>query len=320
MACFHPIHGFRGVDGKFKTSRSGAYRDLPLTISCGQCSGCRLEYSRQWAVRATHEAQTCRADNKPTSFITLTYDDDNLPVDGSLDVSHWQLFAKRLRKKIGPFRFLHCGEYGEQTFRPHYHALIYGYDWIKDRKFWDRTKNGHSLYRSDSLEETWGKGMCPIGDLTFESAAYVARYAMKKQTGVLAKALYGWERKADKLIKSVAYKGKDRPSGELVEQWGYEYKPPYITMSRRPGLGARWLEKYKSDVYPCDEVIINGKQGRPPAYYDRLLERDDPKLHQTLKVRRRLAGSKHDDNNTYDRLAVRETVTNARISVLTRKI
>lgn len=214
---------------------------------------------------------------------------------------------------------MHCGEYGEQTWRPHYHALIYGHDWLADRKLWSKS-NDFPLYRSPSLEKVWGKGQCLIGSLTYESAGYVARYSMKKQTGAVAKALYGWERKPDTLIKSVKHKGDDLPSGELVENWGYEYKPPYMTTSRRPGLGAGWLAKYKSDVYPDDEVIINGIRARPPAYYDKLLEADDPKLLSTLKSIRKAQGSKHEENNTYDRLEIREKVLIAKTTALNRRI
>jgi hypothetical protein len=97
-----------------------------------------------------------------------------LPEDGSLDVSHFQIFMKRLRHRVKPLkiRFFHCGEYGDKTRRPHYHALIFGY-----KVLFKKQKSG-DLFTSDMLAKCWGKGHCLVGDLTFESAAYVARYVV----------------------------------------------------------------------------------------------------------------------------------------------
>lgn len=280
-----------------------------MTIACGQCWGCKLEKARQWAIRATHEAQL----HEITSFITLSYDEEHLPPDKSIDVGHWQNFAKRLRHRIGPFRFLHCGEYGRADpklihggKRPHYHALIYGYDWSKDRYFW-KMSNGFRIFRSPSLEKIWTYGHCYIGSLTTESAGYVARYTLKKQSGPDAKTEYGWEEKS-----------VDRDTGEI--KFGHIRRPPYITMSRNPGLGANWLKKYKADVYPCDEVLLNGVRSRPPTYYDKLLERDDPKLMQTLKSKRKYQASLQASEQTYDRLEVRERVNKARTERLHRPL
>ncbi len=135
VACYHPIHGFRGLDGTFKGSRTGAFRDKPMTISCGQCSGCRLEKSRQKAVQGLHELKT--TPDRRSCYLTLTFDNEHLPEDLSLDKAHWQNFAKKVRNRIGKFRYLQCGEYGEPTedndyiARPHYHAICYGIDFLK---------------------------------------------------------------------------------------------------------------------------------------------------------------------------------------------
>lgn len=276
-------------------SRKGAWVDRPVTVSCGQCVSCRLERSRQWAIRCIHEAQL----HEKNSFITLTYDQDHIPADGSLDVSHWQKFAKRLRKNIGPFRFLHCGEYGESNFRPHYHACIFGLDFRDDSQIYQH-KTGYDVRTSPALTETWGKGFCTVGDLTFESAAYVARYVMKKIGGPMA---------------DEHYRRIDVDTGEETH-----VKREYVTMSRRPGLGSDWIDRYESDVYPDDFVVHENHKLRPPKFYDRRLEEKNPKSYEELKTQRVQRALKHAENNTPERLDVRRKITDARLGQLPRSL
>ena len=171
------------------------------TVACGQCVGCRLERSRQWAIRCVHESQM----HEQNCFITLTYSDEFLPENGSLQLKHFQDFMKRLRFHVGGgIRFFHCGEYGEENGRPHHHAIIFNHDFA-DKKVW-KTNNGVVLYRSKILEELWPYGFATVGCVSFESAAYVARYITKKVNGDMADS---------------HYLGRE---------------PEYITMSRRPGV------------------------------------------------------------------------------------
>lgn len=285
MACFSPLTGYRSRSGlKLTFRKSEGYIDQPVKVACGQCRGCRKEKARQWAVRCMHEAQM----HARKCFLTLTYSEEKLPADRSVNVRHWQLFAKRLRKEKGPFRFYHCGEYGETTGRPHYHALIYGLDFYETRERWKKSGNGHWLYIDQVLNELWSHGHVYIGELTHESAAYCARYTMKKLSGDTAETEYG-ER-------------VDPDTGEV----SFYRARPYSTMSRRPGIGHGWLEKFKGDVYPSDEVIANGRKTKPPTYYDSKLEEEDPELLESIKAERRKNGNKHKSNNTPDRLAVRE--------------
>jgi len=221
--------------------------------------------------------------NERNSFITLTYDSDQLPENGSLDVSHWQKFAKRLRKKSA-FRFFHCGEYGDENKRPHYHAILFGLDFSDDQVLIKEGKWG-SLYTSPSLEKTWGKGYVTVGEATWQSAAYVARYIMKKVTGKDAEEHYG---------------GKT---------------PEYTTMSRRPGLGNSWFDKYNEDIYPHDEVIINGKPMRPPKYYDSLIPETD---RANYRAQRRQRAAKRD--NSEQRLKAREAITESKLTRLRRTV
>ncbi len=303
MACYHPITAWRSKQLNPTGKRSLVFQikdaidDDPVVIPCGQCVGCRLERSRQWAIRCVHEASLYDSN----CFITLTYNDDCLPSDRSLDVREFQLFMKRLRKKYGSkIRFFHCGEYGEQYGRPHYHACLFNFD-FPDKELWKTTKTGDRLYTSESLQALWPFGYSTIGDVTFESAAYVARYIMKKVTG----------EKADDHYVSV-----DKSTGEVLGK----RKPEYTTMSRRPGLGKAWLERFNADVYPGDFVVLNGKKMRPPKYYDAQLQASDPYLFEQLKDNRELLSYEHIDNCTPDRLLVRETVQLARLKNLPREL
>lgn len=302
MPCYKPLEAWRGRELNPKTgkypmvfNRNQGYSDLPSQkLPCGRCIGCRLERSRQWAIRCVHEAQL----HEQNCFITLTYSPENLPFPPSLDVRHYQLFMKRLRKKYGSnIRFFHCGEYGDQLGRPHYHACLFGFD-FPDKVHWKTTKRGDRLYTSESLNKIWGKGYAIIGDVTFESAAYVARYITKKITGDAA---------ADH------YERHDPDTGEL-----YSLKPEYTTMSRRPGIAKDWYDKYSSDVYPHDEVIMRGMKMKPPKYYDRQYELTNPKEFEKMKMQRRVAAKSRSEDSTPERLAVREKVKLAKIKQLKR--
>jgi len=256
----------------------------PLRIPCGRCVGCRLEKSRQWAVRCMHEASLW----KHNAFVTLTYSDENLPLDGSLDKSHWQLFMKRFRQRRNgaKLRYFHVGEYGEQSGRPHYHALLFNCG-FPDRYAWRS-----NTYRSKELEETWGLGHCELGEVTFESAAYVARYSLKKITGPAAEQHYR---------RVTAY-------GEEVM-----VEPEVATMSRMGGIGRAWMEQWAGDVYPRDSVVARGHDSKPPRFYDKMAEEADPLTLLEVKLRRR--ENVDQANNTEERLIVREKVCSTRLNL-----
>jgi len=292
MPCYNPVHGYRGRTTNPDTgkrpivfNRADAYTDLPVDVPCGRCIGCRLERSRQWAVRCVHES-SLHPDN---CFITLTYSDDYPDKKQTLNIEDFQKFMKRLRKKIHPqtVRYFHCGEYGKQLQHPHHHACLFGWR-PSDLQLWS-IRDGVRLFRSPTLEQVWEFGHSTVGDVTFESAAYVARYVTKKITGDPATA---------------HYQGK---------------KPEYCTMSRRPGIGDGWIQKYKTDVYPDDHVIINGKPIKVPKFYDAKLQLTDPTLYlKTLALRK--FNATNNPNNTPDRLAVREKCKLAKVSQLKRGI
>ena len=291
MACFHPLSAFRILQtGAICFSPpSGAF--LPLRLPCGQCWGCRLERSRQWAVRCMHEA----ALYEENCFITLTYAPNHLPAYGSLDKSAFPRFMKRLRKRISPrkVRFYHAGEYGEQFGRPHYHACLFGYDFPDKIALGDR--GGFPIWESPMLAELWPFGHTEIGSVTFESAAYVARYIMKKVTGRNAELAY-------------RYVNEDGEIGHI--------EPEYTTMSRRPGIGQPWLDKYMTDVYPLDGVVMAGRLMKPPRFYDVSYELIAPDAMEVVRQKSREARRVLD--GTEERLAVREECAIARSSLLKR--
>lgn len=286
MVCFHPLKGWasRHNAGAITFNRSHAYTDLPRTVPCGQCSGCRLERSRQWAIRCHHEASL----HENNCFITLTYNEEHMPDNGSLDVRELQLFFKRLRKKYPhKIRYYACGEYGPLLTRPHYHACLFGHA-FEDMYLWD-DRGPDPLYRSPELEKLWRQGFSTIGSVTFKSAAYVARYIMKKMSGDKAADHYG---------------GK---------------KPEFTVMSTKPGIGSKWEATYRADVYPDDFVVINGKKMRPPRFYDKLHELGDPNEHARLKRRRKRSLQSHADNNTPERLTVRQKIQDAKLGMVPRE-
>ena len=184
MPCSYPIDAWQTSGGEVVFTddpRKDPVRKLQLP--CGQCTRCRLERSRQWAIRCVHEAQMW-TDN---CFITLTYDKEHLPAGNTLKHLDYQLFMKRLRRRFfssreTPIRYYMCGEYGEKGGRPHYHACLFNFN-FPDRKPTHKSEKGSQLYSSKLLEQIWGMGRCDIGELNFESAAYAARYIMEKQTG-----------------------------------------------------------------------------------------------------------------------------------------
>jgi len=299
VACFHPLKGYLRIskDGVRSVvfGVHGGYRDKPVSVPCGQCIGCRLERSRQWAIRCAHEASL----HERNCFITLTFDDEHIPSDRSLDVRTFQLFMKRLRKRFGDgIRFFHCGEYGETFGRPHYHACLFNFD-FEDKVLFKESR-GNRLYISESLRELWPFGFSIIGDVTFQSAAYVARYIIKKITGAMAEERYS-------LV--------DKVTGEL-----HQIKPEYTTMSRRPGIGALWYERFREDVYPSDFVVMNGKKMKPPKYYDRQYEVEYPSDFEVVKQRRTEKNRKRKGDNVPERLQVREKCTVAKLKRLRREI
>lgn len=315
MACYHPLRAFNTglltdsfkpkykicgsdvdrIHAPYSYMRNGLQRSNKqvwqdkwitewIPIPCGQCIGCRIDYSRMWADRCILEAKGY----EHNAFITLTYDPEHLPkptpvVDtqtgevlewSSLMPEHLQKFMKDLRRfykyhyNHDGIRFYACGEYGDEGGRPHYHLLVFNLP-VPDKVYWFTNNDHENIYVSDSISQIWGKGIVTIGEVTWNSAAYVARYVVKKQKGD-TKGL-------------VELPGKILVKGIL---------PEYTVMSRKPGIAYKYYDENKHQFYENDEIVISvrGKARtiKPPRYFDKLYDIDceDPFLMQDIKRKR----------------------------------
>ena len=191
-----------------------------------------------------------------------------------------------------------CGEYGDKLQRPHYHYLIFGYN-FPDRYRFKTSHSGEQLYRSATLEQLWPFGHSWIGEVTIDSCAYVAAYVLKKMTGEKA-----WEH----------YKRTDEAGND------YWLEPEFNLMSRGKGIGKEWWERYHRDVIVQDCVNNHGKKSRPPRYYDKLLELMDPRLYEAIKNARIRRAKEHEEDNTPARLQDKEIIANAKIATKKRNL
>lgn len=234
-----------------------------------------------------------------SSFVTLTYKDECIPYGDTLHYPHFQDFMKSLRHKLAPkkVRFFMCGEYGETTRRPHYHVALFGCGFQGDRYPWRMSSAGFQLYRSPLLEQLWDFGNAEIGDLSFESAAYVARYCTKKITGDKADAHYA------KLVPD---------TGEIVQ-----CVPEFARMSLKPGIGGDWWSKYRQDYYWRDYCIMEGRQVPLPRYYRNQMSEAELKVHESVRFEK---FKNMDFDDDVDRLRVREVVARARLSFNKRSL
>nr|AVQ10267.1 hypothetical protein [Gokushovirinae environmental samples] len=242
----------------------------PMELPCGRCLGCRLEYSRRWAVRLMHEnkmhAESC--------FVTWTYNNDCLPTAGTLvprDLQgvHKRLHNRLLDKRGYGIRYYGCGEYGDLNKRPHYHSLIFGFR-PTDGVLFGKNGRDESIFDSAYLTDVWGdKGAVRFGEVSFDSAAYVARYCTKKVSG------------------------KKREDGHYLvydsDGLVHERVPEFAHMSRRPGIGATYYAKYGAEIRAHDTVIVNAKEVPSTRYYDNLGAGVDPARMKALKFKRRAA-------------------------------
>lgn len=247
------------------------YRDM-IDVPCGKCVGCLKEIARQWSIRIYHEAKSHQAADLGCSFITLTYDNDNLPGYGTGPDDHGvptlrkadiPEFMKRLRKILArdngqKIRFFICGEYGPSTSRPHYHGIIFGESFGDRMPLGRRGKSGKQLYTSNVIKRAWPYGFNYVGeDVSPASIAYVSKYVTKNVSPA------------------------DKP--DTIDKYR---EPEFRLMSNRPGLGYNWIITHLEEVYPDDFVVIEGHRHKPPRYYDEILRKVNPVLHGEVKFKR----------------------------------
>lgn len=302
--CLNPLHGFRigttpagkadlkicgreivaieKVEGDWKKYVSLSFVQHPMKaiteyidIPCGQCIECRLAYSRDWATRMMLEAQY----HESSYFLTLTYDDEHVPPSYypdpetgeairslTLKKKDMQDFMKRLRRRLEyadkpPIRFYGCGEYGTDTHRPHYHIIVFGLE-LDDLKPLKTSSLGFPYYTSQLIEDCWPQGYSMVCNVSWDTCAYVARYVTKKWTGDFK---------------------------EFYEQ--FNIQPEFSLMSRKPGIAKQYFDEHKEDIYHFDEIFLTlsdgGKTARPPRYYDRLFDLENPEIMSLVKDKRK---------------------------------
>lgn len=287
MPCFYPMEmrlDGKTASGKNRYIMTGRFygvksRFTDIVVPCGQCRGCRMDRSREWANRMMLELPY----HEHNYFLTLTYDEEHVPRsyyladdDGVVDEDvecltlkpeDMTAFLKRLRRwqeyKFGKhdFRYYYCGEYGSQTHRPHYHMIAYDLE-LPDLEVGGKTELGFQYLRSQKLDELWGNGYVGISDVTWETCAYVARYILKKLNGDAA---------------------------EFYRT--FNLVPEFVRMSLKPAIGKRWYEEHGDEIYKNDEILIKTKErgikSKPPHYFDRLYDLEYPEQMSMIKANRK---------------------------------
>lgn len=266
MKCFNPVRMYtsRASDGSLSYfhSSNGISVWSEIFRPCGFCLNCRLTRAQDWAVRCTHEASL----HSESCFLTLTYDDSHLPLNGSLDYSHVSTFIKDLRRRLdrtsykSSITFFRVGEYGSDYSRPHYHLLLFGFDFsfpltfkgVRNTRTSSAVKDSRTYFKSSFATDLWSRGFVDIGSVDFSTSMYVAKYVTKFS---------------------------DSSQSSLHE-------PERASMSKRVPIGLRWIERHFSDVYPDDFVWLNGKRFSPPKFYDRWLAANHPRLYSQVKSSR----------------------------------
>ncbi len=318
MPCFSPLKGWKSASTGGLTFKRAESASTRMEVACGSCLGCRLDNSRMWAMRIVHEA-TLHESSGGSSFVTLTYRDDDLPNDWGLSKRDFTLFMKKLRKASSKLRYFMVGEYGDvcrhgksisdgmlspavcgcRVGRPHYHAILFG------KTFEDLEVCGGRrdivYYTSKKLEEIWGLGFVQVGDVTMQSAGYTARYCLKKMTGAYAPDWY-----------------------ENIDDDGvvHQVQQEYATMSRRPGLGAEWFKRFSSDCFPSDEVPVPGTGiiKKVPRYYADIFEKEEPEVLEEVKLARKKFRTEHIEEYTPERLKSKYVIKKRQIEFLKREL
>jgi len=292
MSCNKPLLAFQSFEknsvGKRPVTFSPNGNTHPIALPCGQCMGCRLDKARAWAMRLHVEGLS----HTQSCFITLTYDEENIPENDSLNPTDFNRFIRRFRKRLRPtrIRYYGVGEYGGKFDRPHYHAIIFGYDFPDRRIYLDR--GSYTIDNSIILSNLWPHGHATVQNNSLEAAAYVSKYAVKKITGEKAKS---W------------YERVDTDTGEIVN-----LLPEFARMSRNPGIGSDWLKKYYKDLYPKG-YVTNGKGVKipPPQYFNKLYEKWFPDEMEALRnERKEEVFTKYSEANI-ERMEARETIQTA---------
>lgn len=274
MACYRPLVASRTPSGAVRLWERGDGRQLELP--CGRCIGCRMARARSWTVRLEHEA-SCHDQSR---VVTLTYEDAALPAFGELVYRDFQLFMKRLRRRKGKVRFFVCGEYGGLSGRPHFHAVLFG------MRFSDEKPLCNGKLESAECADLWKLGGVCLDIASVEGFAYVAGYVTKKAS------------REDSELYDVV----DFGTGEV-----YRRRSEFVCMSRRPGIGADWYQRFKSDLWRGDRArMMDGKALPVPRFYLERLKRESGYQYERIVEGRLDRAEEREWDETPERLLVRE--------------
>ena len=321
MPCFHLNMLYPTGDGR-RTAKPPKDGDTkPLPTACGRCIGCRARLATDAGIRGAHELEF----HDHARFLTITYENEALPAGRNLSKADIRAFWLKLRRATpDKLKILYCGEYGGQTGRPHYHAIVYGLR-VEDEIPVTSNAHGHELCRSDTLEALWAKGAIWIGDVTADSCAYVGGYLLKDMGG---------DYDADKPYFAMTSIGEE-----------FRDVRPYVSYPHG-GLGRQWIEKYLDSVFP-DGQVIRGKissvkpvgmlpggiplitprgGSRPlkkypaPRYYEKVCEQIDPEKYELFRRKREeyAQSPAYQRELTKERLRVRKEVFKARAAQAAR--
>lgn len=255
MTCFHPIP-YEKIDGQMNFNVQKQSSTVQW-LNCRQCSGCRYARLREWATRIYCELKM----HNESCFCTFTYAPEHLPENQNLYLDDMTKFWKRLRKRFPnhQIRYFYAGEYGEKLKRPHYHAIIMGFDPL-DKKSTGK-RGAYQSFVSDTMNKLWGKGWVDIGEANINSIMYTAGYIQKKAMG----PKHHYDLSTGKTLQQM-YEWPDFLTGEIIE-----HKREYSLMSRRPGIGDAYVRKYHKDIYRDDHIVFpGGFKAKVPNYFDKV--------------------------------------------------
>ncbi len=315
MPCYSPLQGYKDITtGALVFDKKNAHSKME--VACGQCLGCRVDHRLMWSIRIVHEA-SLYLDQFGNSWATLTYRDPSACNDqeyknghhidrqGQLHPQHVSDFIRSLRKANTDhkIRYFYCGEYGDENQRPHYHICLFNHS-FNDQYLWNDDE-GLYTYTSEELQKHWRWGFTTVAEINLRTAAYTAGYAIKKITG---------KRAADHYLRCDEY-------GEA-----YWLLPEYIRMStgrKKPcGLGAKFYEKFNSDIFPSDTSPVPGygQSQLVPRYYQNILAEENPAMLETIKATRQEFITAHAADFTPERLRDKYICARAKQNQLKRNL
>lgn len=284
MKCLDPVRMYRGDNGTVShvLHKVNSVKD-EFFRPCGLCINCRLRRAEGNAIRMVHESKF----HDEKCFLTLTYDDSKIPPRSSLRYDDVTKFIKRLRKSLESTKYdkslsyYRVGEYGGSNHRPHYHMVLFGINFLNlDLKYLGNSNyvkksalvSDRMYYKSSYVSDCWSHGFVDVGPVDMSTCYYTAKYVTKK--------LYA---------KTADY-----------SDW---LLPERSSSSKKNPIGKRWIEKYYTDVYPHDYVVLDGKKLQPPRYYDDWLKLNHPSLWSVVSSKRLLSASEITHLDYYDLMA-----------------